>query len=533
MGNLRSLSTTVSADSEAFVRGIDKTRGSLRSLIAQLDPTAAATARYNDKVNLLDRALKQGKITQDEYGVYTDRLRSKLEITGRTSGQLRMGFMVLGEQMRQVSTEFALGINPMQIFAQQSGQIIYSLQMMGQGAKGVLSFLGGPWGIAIGTAAGALLPLIGRLYDTADAAKTAKTELQKALQTLHDEIVKFSTADKAIAEGINQATAATIRLRDLQAAVGRLQNSPDIYAGKGVGSDVRARISQMQDEIKTQKEIIKNAEDAVAKAMAMQRVQNDEATSADKATGALNRHVTALSNAASKALAAADAEAKYQALLGTMGLSDAQRERHANAIAALAGPIGDPVDPQTARLNNSVNNALARFRDQMKSTADASKTATVQIADSFKSMADRTLQSLNSLANAIQGGGGFLGILTAVLNVGLQLGSIGLFGKSVADRINHPASTIPGRASGGPVTAGQAYIVGEKQPELFVPRTSGTIMPNISAGGGAVTINVVPSEYFDVAVDGRIQRAAGPIMQGAANVAVQKQARMASRTIGR
>ncbi len=35
------------------------------------------------------------------------------------------------------------------------------------------------------------------------------------------------------------------------------------------------------------------------------------------------------------------------------------------------------------------------------------------------------------------------------------------------------------RASGGPVSAGSAYLVGEKRPELFVPRTDGTIIPQV------------------------------------------------------
>lgn len=43
------------------------------------------------------------------------------------------------------------------------------------------------------------------------------------------------------------------------------------------------------------------------------------------------------------------------------------------------------------------------------------------------------------------------------------------------------------RATGGPVQAGKAYVVGEMRPELFVPRTSGTIIPDtaaLSAAGG-------------------------------------------------
>jgi TP901 family phage tail tape measure protein len=50
----------------------------------------------------------------------------------------------------------------------------------------------------------------------------------------------------------------------------------------------------------------------------------------------------------------------------------------------------------------------------------------------------------------------------------------------------------PGRASGGPVRAGQPYIVGERRRELFVPGMDGAIIPRVArpvAGGGGVTIN--------------------------------------------
>ena len=47
---------------------------------------------------------------------------------------------------------------------------------------------------------------------------------------------------------------------------------------------------------------------------------------------------------------------------------------------------------------------------------------------------------------------------------------------------------IPGLAEGGPATAGQPYVVGEEGPELFVPRGSGTVIPNdeMSSGGGGL-----------------------------------------------
>ena len=44
-------------------------------------------------------------------------------------------------------------------------------------------------------------------------------------------------------------------------------------------------------------------------------------------------------------------------------------------------------------------------------------------------------------------------------------------------------SKPPGKAIGGPVNEGQPYIIGERGPELFVPNTSGTIVPNGGFGG--------------------------------------------------
>jgi len=50
---------------------------------------------------------------------------------------------------------------------------------------------------------------------------------------------------------------------------------------------------------------------------------------------------------------------------------------------------------------------------------------------------------------------------------------------------------IPGLANGGPARAGRPHIVGERGPELFVPNSSGTVVPNHAMGGNAnVTVNV-------------------------------------------
>jgi phage-related protein len=53
-----------------------------------------------------------------------------------------------------------------------------------------------------------------------------------------------------------------------------------------------------------------------------------------------------------------------------------------------------------------------------------------------------------------------------------------------------------GRANGGPVSSGTSYVVGERGPELFVPNTSGKIIPNGGSGGGS-TINLTVNGAID------------------------------------
>jgi hypothetical protein len=54
---------------------------------------------------------------------------------------------------------------------------------------------------------------------------------------------------------------------------------------------------------------------------------------------------------------------------------------------------------------------------------------------------------------------------------------------------------LPGRATGGTVSPGRGYLVGERGPELFVPTSAGRVESNAAARGGArevrVSINVV------------------------------------------
>ena len=47
---------------------------------------------------------------------------------------------------------------------------------------------------------------------------------------------------------------------------------------------------------------------------------------------------------------------------------------------------------------------------------------------------------------------------------------------------------VPGRAPGGPVGPGRPYLVGERGPGLFVPKSAGHV--DAGSGGSARSVNV-------------------------------------------
>lgn len=76
--------------------------------------------------------------------------------------------------------------------------------------------------------------------------------------------------------------------------------------------------------------------------------------------------------------------------------------------------------------------------------------------------------------------------LTETISLGLEiLGNLGQWlSDKIKDIIEGVKSFFTGKANGGPVSSNTPILVGEKGPELFVPNSSGNIIPNNSLGGG-------------------------------------------------
>ena len=141
-------------------------------------------------------------------------------------------------------------------------------------------------------------------------------------------------------------------------------------------------------------------------------------------------------------------------------------------------------------LSDSINNDI---KEGIKGLIKGTST----LGDLLNNVADRFLDvALNqALFGSILGSGGKKG--------GGLLGAIGLF------------------ANGGRPPVGRPSIVGERGPELFVPRTSGTIVPNHKLGGGDTNNIVVNVDASGSDVQG--DDAGAKELGGLISVAVQSE----------
>lgn len=145
----------------------------------------------------------------------------------------------------------------------------------------------------------------------------------------------------------------------------------------------------------------------------------------------------------------------------------------ARDVAEMRAAIDGPLVAGAEAAGRGIENALVRAtRTGRLGFDDLRKVALSVLADIAASAIRSGLDAL--FGGRGSGGGGIGGIAGAL---GQLLGA-------------------PGRATGGPVAPGRAYLVGERGPELFVPTASGTVVARGGGGGDgprevrvAITIN--------------------------------------------
>jgi tape measure domain-containing protein len=116
------------------------------------------------------------------------------------------------------------------------------------------------------------------------------------------------------------------------------------------------------------------------------------------------------------------------------------------------------------------------------------------VANTFSSALDAAVDGTKNLGEALQSlAVDLLKTISKMLimyAIAEALGALGGGSSNPQGVFSFLARGFGFRANGGPVTGGSPYIVGERGPELFVPKGSGTIVPNDRLGGG-VTVGTI------------------------------------------
>lgn len=134
-------------------------------------------------------------------------------------GAQRAGMQQLSFQIGDVAQQFALGVRPQVIFAQQSGQVLQAVQLMTGGTSRLAGFLAGPWGIAITAATVALSPFVAKLFESEQASKQAEFASYAFgdAQSILGSVLDLTTGK------IKEQSVALIALARAQLAAGQIQ----------------------------------------------------------------------------------------------------------------------------------------------------------------------------------------------------------------------------------------------------------------------------------------------------------------------
>ena len=136
----------------------------------------------------------------------------------------------------------------------------------------------------------------------------------------------------------------------------------------------------------------------------------------------------------------------------------------ARDVADMRGQLEGPLAAGVERAARGLESALIR----------AVRTGKFRFEDlkrvALSAMAEIAAAAIRSGLGAISGGAGGAGLASA------------------ATQLITALLGAPGRATGGPVSPGRAYMVGERGPELFVPTASGRV--ETMRGGGARDIRM-------------------------------------------
>ena len=373
------------------------------------------------------------------------------------------------------------------------------------------------------------------------AREKAKAELARARANLVAAASELKLADAA------QQKARVLANQGGMMPVGGGLGLPDM-AGLGAQDRAGARVTQARTNMAAAQDVLAGLRAEIAKAdhaINLTSIKIPAIGTGLEAAGKRGakgmRHVK---NGVDEAKKAADdlkrsleeATQKAQSIIDRLFPDDAKYRQFKTDLADLEGAYkrgslsADQLAEAQLRLRNEARGAETDFRPEgitepITYMWNAAATTGDMISDTWGDLTkanarlgESFAQTTRNITSALQGlmssfkSHDWLGALSGLADAFTQLAGGGLFGKALQKNANAFRDYGGGRALGGPVLPRTDYMIGERGPELLRMGSSpGLIVPNDQLMSGGGIAHIVPSPYFDVVVDGRVQRGAAPI----------------------
>ncbi len=186
------LAVRITADGAQLVGQLSQAEAKALSLKGAMGQAATGTKQLASAADEVARAQRSAATTANDLAqaeanqaraaaeAAREHTRAEQAMTKSLARQ-REGYRQVGFQAQDFFTQLAGGTGFAQAFSQQSGQMVGALQLIGaeaDGSKGKMaafaSFLGGPWGIALGVALPLVTMLVTKLFETGHASKEAE-----------------------------------------------------------------------------------------------------------------------------------------------------------------------------------------------------------------------------------------------------------------------------------------------------------------------------------------------------------------------
>jgi len=139
-------------------------------------------------------------------------------------------------------------------------------------------------------------------------------------------------------------------------------------------------------------------------------------------------------------------------------------------------------------MQENIQNLTKQGLNGMTDALTAGITGAANFADAMKSMAKSVVDSLIKMLIQKYIVDAAFGAITGFIG-GSDRMATGATATMSGPASNYFVPSMSGKAIGGSVQSGQPYMVGERGPEMFVPNSQGSIVPNGRSSGGGVVVN--------------------------------------------